>query len=211
MSAIESAGFKPGEEIVLALDAASSEFYKDGKYVLEGEGRTLDANGMVEYYADLTSRYPIVSIEDGMAEDDWRGWKALTDAIGDSVQLVGDDLFVTNPGRLKDGIAKGIANSILIKVNQVGTLTETLQAVEMAHRAGYTSVISHRSGETEDATISDLAVATNAGQIKLARCRDLIGWPSIISLSESSRTWARLPLMLGEVFYRAEAPNTARY
>ena len=156
MKAIESAGFKPGEEIVLALDAASSEFYKDGKYVLEGEGKTLDANGMVEYYADLTSRYPIVSIEDGMAEDDWRGWKALTDAIGDSVQLVGDDLFVTNPGRLKDGIAQGIANSILIKVNQVGTLTETLQAVEMAHRAGYTSVISHRSGETEDATIADL-------------------------------------------------------
>ena len=187
MSAIESAGFKPGEEIVLALDAASSEFYKDGKYVLEGEGRTLDANGMVEYYADLTSRYPIVSIEDGMAEDDWRGWKALTDAIGDSVQLVGDDLFVTNPGRLKDGIAKGIANSILIKVNQVGTLTETLQAVEMAHRAGYTSVISHRSGETEDATISDLAVATYAGQIKtgsLSRSDRLAKYNQLIRIEQ---------------------------
>ena len=187
MKAIESAGFKPGEEIVLALDAASSEFYKDGKYVLEGEGKTLDANGMVEYYADLTSRYPIVSIEDGMAEDDWRGWKALTDAIGDSVQLVGDDLFVTNPGRLKDGIAKGIANSILIKVNQVGTLTETLQAVEIAHRAGYTSVISHRSGETEDATIADLAVAINAGQIKagsLSRSDRLAKYNQLIRIEQ---------------------------
>ena len=187
MKAIESAGFKPGEEIVLALDAASSEFYKDGKYVLEGEGKTLDANGMVEYYADLTSRYPIVSIEDGMAEDDWRGWKALTDAIGDSVQLVGDDLFVTNPGRLKDGIAQGIANSILIKVNQVGTLTETLQAVEIAHRAGYTSVISHRSGETEDATIADLAVAINAGQIKagsLSRSDRLAKYNQLIRIEQ---------------------------
>ena len=142
---------------------------------------------MVEYYADLASRYPIVSIEDGMAEDDWRGWKALTDAIGDSVQLVGDDLFVTNPGRLKDGIAQGIANSILIKVNQVGTLTETLQAVEMAHKAGYTSVISHRSGETEDATIADLAVATNAGQIKtgsLSRSDRLAKYNQLIRIEQ---------------------------
>ena len=166
MKAIESAGYKPGDDISLALDSASSEFYKDGKYELAGEGKNLDAAGMCDYYADLVSRYPIVSIEDGLDEDDWDGWKALTDAIGSKVQLVGDDLFVTNSKRLKDGIDKGIANSILIKVNQIGTLSETMEAVEMAHKAGYTSVISHRSGETEDATIADIAVATNAGQIK---------------------------------------------
>ncbi|MDG2034975.1 MAG: phosphopyruvate hydratase [Rhodospirillales bacterium] len=187
MKAIETAGFKPGEDVVLALDAASSEFYKDGKYVLEGEGKTLDAGGMTDYYADLTSRYPIVSIEDGMAEDDWEGWKALTDAIGDTVQLVGDDLFVTNPGRLKDGIEQGVANSILIKVNQIGTLTETLAAVEMAHKAGYTNVISHRSGETEDATIADIAVATNAGQIKtgsLSRSDRLAKYNQLIRIEQ---------------------------
>jgi enolase len=166
MKAVEAAGYKPGDDVVLALDAASSEFFKDGKYNLEGEGKVLDAEGMVKYYADLTSRYPIISIEDGMSEDDWDGWKALTDAIGAKVQLVGDDLFVTNPKRLAEGIQKGIGNSILVKVNQIGSLSETLEAVEMAHKAGYTAVLSHRSGETEDSTIADLAVATNCGQIK---------------------------------------------
>lgn len=166
MKAIEKAGFKPGVEIALALDSASTEFFKDGKYHLEGEGKVLDAAGMVALYDQLTKAYPIVSIEDGMAEDDWDGWKALTDRIGDRVQLVGDDLFVTNPKRLADGIKRGTANAILIKVNQIGTLTETLEAVEMAHKAGYRAVMSHRSGETEDSTIADLAVATNCGQIK---------------------------------------------
>jgi enolase len=166
MKAIEKAGFKPGDEIALGLDTASTEFFKDGKYVMEGEGKTLDSDGMVKLYADLVSKFPIVSIEDGMAEDDWKGWKALTDAIGKKVQLVGDDLFVTNPKRLADGIQKGVANAILVKVNQIGSLSETLEAVEMAHKAGYRAVISHRSGETEDSTIADIAVATNAGQIK---------------------------------------------
>ncbi|MCA0200914.1 MAG: phosphopyruvate hydratase [Proteobacteria bacterium] len=166
MKAIEAAGYKPGSDIVLALDSASTEFFKNGKYVMEGEGKTLDAAGMVKFYEDLVSRYPIVSIEDGMAEDDFEGWAALTKAIGGKCQLVGDDLFVTNPKRLSDGIDKGLANSILVKVNQIGTLTETLQAVEMAHKAGYTAVLSHRSGETEDSTIADIAVATNCGQIK---------------------------------------------
>jgi len=166
MQAIEKAGFKPGDEIALGLDTASTEFFKDGKYVMEGEGKTLDSDGMVKLYADLVSKFPIVSIEDGMAEDDWKGWKALTDAIGKTVQLVGDDLFVTNPKRLADGIQKGVANAILVKVNQIGSLSETLEAVEMAHKAGYRAVISHRSGETEDSTIADIAVATNAGQIK---------------------------------------------
>ena len=166
VKSIEKAGYKPGDDVVLALDAASSEFFKKGKYELAGEGKTLDAAGMVEYYQDLCAKYPIGSIEDGMDEDDWDGWKALTDAIGDRVQLVGDDLFVTNTERLARGIDQGIGNSILIKVNQIGTLTETLEAIEMATRAGYTSVISHRSGETEDTTIADIAVATNAGQIK---------------------------------------------
>jgi len=164
--AIEAAGRRPGEDVFIALDAASTEFYKDGRYLLEGEGKTLDAGGMVDYYADLMSRFPIISIEDGMAEDDWDGWKSLTEALGAKCQLVGDDLFVTNEARLKDGIARGCANSILVKVNQIGTLTETLAAVDTAHRAKYTAIMSHRSGETEDATIADLAVATNCGQIK---------------------------------------------
>jgi enolase len=166
VKAIEKAGFKAGEQIGLALDSASTEFYKNGQYHLEGEGKVLDAAGMVALYSKLVSSYPILSIEDGMAEDDWDGWKALTRAIGDRVQLVGDDLFVTNPERLATGIERGIANAILIKVNQIGTLTETLTAVEMAHKAGYRAVMSHRSGETEDSTIADLAVATNCGQIK---------------------------------------------
>ena len=166
MTAIEKAGYKPGEDIMLALDPASTEFFKKGKYELEGEKKSLDAAGMVEYYADLVKRYPIVSIEDGMAEDDMAGWKAITDKLGKKIQLVGDDLFVTNVTRLADGIKNGRANSILVKVNQIGTLTETLSAVEMAFKAGYTAVMSHRSGETEDYTIADLAVATNCGQIK---------------------------------------------
>ena len=166
MKAIEAAGYKPGDDVMLALDAASTEFYANGKYELAGEGKSLGAEGMVQYYTDLISRYPILSIEDGMAEDDWAGWKALTEAIGGRVQLVGDDLFVTNATRLADGISQGVGNSILVKVNQIGSLTETLEAVEMAHKASYTAVMSHRSGETEDATIADLAVATNCGQIK---------------------------------------------
>jgi enolase len=166
VKAIEKAGFKAGEQIALALDTASTEFFKNGQYHLEGEGKVLDSAGMVALYSKLTASYPILSIEDGMAEDDWDGWKALTRAIGDRVQLVGDDLFVTNPERLATGIERGIANAILVKVNQIGTLTETLTAVEMAHKAGYRAVMSHRSGETEDATIADLAVATNCGQIK---------------------------------------------
>jgi enolase len=166
VEAIERAGYTPGEQIALAMDAASTEFYEGGKYVLAGEGRTLEPAAMVEYLVDMTSRYPIVSIEDGMAEEDWDGWKALTDALGDRVQLVGDDLFVTNTERLARGIDAGVGNSILVKVNQIGTLTETLDAVELAHRSAYTAVMSHRSGETEDNTIADLAVATNCGQIK---------------------------------------------
>jgi enolase len=166
MQSIEKAGFKPGEEIALGLDTASTEFFKGGKYVMEGEGKTVDSAGMVQLYADLAAKFPIISIEDGMAEDDWDGWKALTEKIGKKVQLVGDDLFVTNPKRLQQGIDKGIANAILVKVNQIGSLSETLEAVEMAHKAGYRTVISHRSGETEDSTIADIAVATNAGQIK---------------------------------------------
>ncbi len=166
MKSIEKAGYKPGADVMLALDCAATEYFKDGKYQLAGEGKSLDAAGMVKYLEDLVRRYPIVSIEDGMAEDDWAGWKALTEAMGARCQLIGDDIFVTNTERLSKGIADGIANSILVKVNQIGTLSETLDAVSMAQNAGYTAVISHRSGETEDATIADLAVATNAGQIK---------------------------------------------
>ena len=162
----EAAGYKAGSDFQLGLDVASTEFFKGGKYVLEGEGKTLDPAGMVKYLEGLVKNFPIVSIEDGAAEDDLEGWKLLTDALGGKVQLVGDDLFVTNPARLSMGIDKGLANSILVKVNQIGTLSETMDAVEMAHRAGYTSVMSHRSGETEDATIADLAVAMNCGQIK---------------------------------------------
>jgi enolase len=166
MKAIEKAGYKPGEEIALALDPASTEFFKNGAYVYEGEGKTRSISEQAKYLGELVSRYPIVSIEDGMAEDDFDGWKQVTDLIGDKCQLVGDDLFVTNVTRLADGIKRGLGNSILVKVNQIGTLTETLAAVEMAHKAGYTAVMSHRSGETEDSTIADLAVATNCGQIK---------------------------------------------
>ncbi len=166
MTSIEKAGYKPGADVVLALDCAATEYFKDGKYHMVGEGKTLDPAGMTKYLADLVKRFPIVSIEDGMSEDDWEGWRLLTKEIGAKCQLVGDDLFVTNTERLQQGIAKGIGNSILVKVNQIGSLSETLDAISMAHRAGYTTVISHRSGETEDSTIADLAVATNAGQIK---------------------------------------------
>ncbi|MCL4767393.1 MAG: phosphopyruvate hydratase [Hyphomicrobiaceae bacterium] len=166
MRAIETAGYRPGEDVMLALDCAATEFFKDGRYDLAGEGKVLDSDAMARYLAALVGRYPVVSIEDGMAEDDWQGWKQLTAELGDKCQLVGDDLFVTNTERLARGIAEGVANSILVKVNQIGTLSETLDAVAMAQRAAYTAVISHRSGETEDATIADLAVATNAGQIK---------------------------------------------
>ncbi len=187
MKSIEAAGYKPGDDVMLALDAASSEFYENGKYKLAGEGKRFDAGEMAKYYADLVGKYPIISIEDGMDEDDWGGWKTLTEEIGDKCQLVGDDLFVTNPNRLADGIAQGVANSILIKFNQIGTLTETLEAVEMAHKAGYTSVISHRSGETEDTTIADIAVATNAGQIKtgsLSRSDRLAKYNQLIRIEE---------------------------
>ena len=188
MKAIEKAGYKPGDDIHLALDAAATEFCEDGIYNLAGEGKKLDAGEMAAYWADLCARYPIISIEDGMDENDWDGWKALTDAVGDKVQLVGDDLFVTNPARLADGIEKGVANSILVKVNQIGTLAETLEAVEMAHKASYTAVMSHRSGETEDATIADLAVATNCGQIKtgsLARYDRLAKYNQLIRIEEA--------------------------
>jgi enolase len=187
MKAIDAAGRKPGEDVMLALDPASTEFYKNGKYLLEGEGKTLDGAGMVRYYEDLVARYPIVSIEDGMAEDDWQGWAAITQALGAKVQLVGDDIFVTNPKRLAEGIGKGVANSILVKVNQIGTLSETLETVEMAQRAAYTVVMSHRSGETEDATIADLAVATNCGQIKtgsLSRSDRLAKYNQLIRIEE---------------------------
>jgi enolase len=187
MKAVKAAGYKEGSDIVLALDAASTEFFKGGKYDMEGEGKKLDAAGMVKFYADLVKRYPIVSIEDGMAEDDFKGWVALTQELGGKVQLVGDDLFVTNPARLQEGIDKGLANSILVKVNQIGTLTETLQAVEMAHKAGYTAVLSHRSGETEDSTIADISVATNCGQIKtgsLSRSDRLAKYNQLIRIEE---------------------------
>ncbi|MEP1765096.1 MAG: phosphopyruvate hydratase [Sulfitobacter sp.] len=188
MKSIEKAGYKPGEEIYLALDCAASEYYKDGKYVLAGEGKTLSSEENADYLKALVDDYPIISIEDGMHEDDWDGWIALNKAIGDKVQLVGDDLFVTNPARLATGIEKGAANSMLVKVNQIGSLTETLQAVDMAHRAGFTNVMSHRSGETEDATIADLAVATNCGQIKtgsLSRSDRLAKYNQLIRIEEA--------------------------
>ena len=194
MKAIEATGRKPGEDVMLALDCAATEYYKDGAYILAGEGKSLDSDAMVAYLADLADRYPIVSIEDGMSEDDWKGWATLTREIGDKVQLVGDDLFVTNPERLSRGIAEGIGNSILIKFNQIGTLSETLETVEMAHRAGFTSVISHRSGETEDSTIADLAVATNAGQIKtgaLSRSDRLAKYNQLIRIEEQLGTSAQ--------------------
>ena len=194
MSAIEKAGYRPGEDVMLALDCAATEFFKDGNYVLEGEGRTLSPAEMAGYLGELADRYPILSIEDGMSEDDFEGWKALTDQIGKRVQLVGDDLFVTNPARLVDGIKRGLANSLLVKVNQIGTLTETLEAVSLAHRSGYTAVMSHRSGETEDATIADLAVATNCGQIKtgsLARSDRLAKYNQLIRIEEELGDAAR--------------------
>jgi enolase len=187
MASIEAAGYRPGEQVAIALDPASTEFFRDGAYHISAEGKVLSPVEMAGYYADLVARYPIASIEDGMAEDDFEGWKALTDAVGDTVQLVGDDLFVTNPKRLAMGIEQGLANSLLVKVNQIGTLTETLEAVSMAHRAGYTAVMSHRSGETEDATIADLAVATNCGQIKtgsLARSDRLAKYNQLIRIEE---------------------------
>ena len=194
MRAIEAAGYRPGEEIFLALDPASTEFYRNGKYHLDGEGRVLDGGEMTAYYQDLVDRYPIISIEDGMAEDDWAGWDALTQAVGDQVQLVGDDLFVTNPVRLAQGIEKGVANAILVKVNQIGTLSETLEAVEMAHKASYRAVMSHRSGETEDVTIADLAVAMNCGQIKagsLARSDRLAKYNQLLRIEEALGPQAR--------------------
>ena len=187
MTSIKKAGYEPGKDIYLALDCAASEYFKDGKYEMKGEGISLTSKENAEYLAKLSQDYPIISIEDGMDEDDWDGWKMLTDMIGDKIQLVGDDLFVTNPARLQEGITNGSANSMLVKVNQIGTLTETLQAVDMAHRAGFTNVMSHRSGETEDATIADLAVATNCGQIKtgsLSRSDRLAKYNQLIRIEE---------------------------
>jgi enolase len=194
MKAVEAAGYKPGDEVVLALDCAASEFFEDGAYRLAGEGKTLDAGGMADYLAQLCERYPIVSVEDGMAEDDWDGWAALTEALGERVQIVGDDVFVTSPQRLSDGISRSVANAILVKVNQIGTLTETLEAVEMAHKAGYRAVFSHRSGETEDTTIADLAVATNCGQIKtgsLSRSDRLAKYNQLIRIEQELGPAAR--------------------
>jgi enolase len=194
MASVEKAGYKPGYDVMIALDCAATEFFKDGKYNISGEGKILSSHEMAEYLANLTRNYPILSIEDGMAEDDWEGWKALTDMIGDKVQLVGDDLFVTNPKRLKQGIDGGYANSLLVKVNQIGTLTETLEAVSLAQRSRYTAVMSHRSGETEDATIADLAVATNCGQIKtgsLARSDRLAKYNQLIRIEEELGDSAR--------------------
>jgi enolase len=187
LKSIEKAGYKPGTDIYLAMDCAATEYYRNGKYEMKGEGASLSSDQNVKYLANLVADYPIISIEDGMSEDDWDGWKALTDALGARVQLVGDDLFVTNPKRLADGIARGSANSMLVKVNQIGTLSETLRAVDMAHRAGFTNVMSHRSGETEDATIADLAVATNCGQIKtgsLARSDRLAKYNQLIRIEQ---------------------------
>ncbi len=194
VKAIEAAGYRPGGDVALAIDAASTEFFGDGVYTLEGEGKTLDAAAMIAFYEDLAARYPIVSIEDGMAEDDWDGWVALTAALGAKLQLVGDDVFVTNPARLADGVARGAANAILVKVNQVGTLSETLETLEQARRAGYGAVMSHRSGETEDTTIADLAVATNCGQIKtgsLSRTDRLAKYNQLIRIEEALGATAR--------------------
>ena len=192
--ACEAAGHRVGEDIMFALDCASTEFFAGGTYKMEGEGKTLDQQGMVDYLAALCAKWPIISIEDGMSEDDWAGWKLLTETLGGKVQLVGDDLFVTNPERLRQGIETGTGNAILVKVNQIGTLTETLEAVEMAHRAGYKAVMSHRSGETEDATIADLAVATNCGQIKtgsLSRSDRLAKYNQLIRIEQQLGTAAR--------------------
>jgi enolase len=196
LKAVEKAGYRPGDDVAIAMDIAATEFYRDGKYVLEGEGRTLDPEEMVDFCAGLVDDYPIVSIEDGMSEEDWDGWKSLTNRLGDRVQLVGDDLFVTNTERLKRGIDEGIANSILIKVNQIGTLSETLDAVSMAHTAGFTAVISHRSGETEDTTIADIAVAVNAGQIKAgapSRTDRVCKYNQLLRIEEQLGEAARYP------------------
>jgi enolase 1/2/3 len=187
MKSVEKAGYLPGKEVFLALDCAATEYYRDGVYDMKGEGKRLSSAENAAWLAGLAEAYPIISIEDGMAEDDWEGWRVLTELLGDKVQLVGDDLFVTNPERLADGIAQGCANSLLVKVNQIGTLTETLAAVDLAHRAGYSCVMSHRSGETEDATIADLSVATNCGQIKtgsLARSDRLAKYNQLIRIEE---------------------------
>jgi len=194
MQSIEKAGYKPGEDIMLALDCASTEFFKNGKYEMEGAKKSFDQKGIVKFYNKLVSAYPIISIEDGCAEDDLDGWEMLTETLGGKVQLVGDDLFVTNPQRLAMGIDKGLANSILVKVNQIGTLSETLEAVDMAHKAGYTAVLSHRSGETEDSVIADLAVATNCGQIKtgsLSRSDRLAKYNQLIRIEEQLGPVAR--------------------
>jgi enolase len=207
--AVEAAGYRPGEEVVLALDVASSEFFADGRYTLAGEDRTLDAAGMVRLYEELCSRYPIVSIEDGMAEGDWDGWKALTETLGSKLQLVGDDLFVTNRAILERGIERRIANALLVKVNQIGSLSETLEAVETAHRAGYACVMSHRSGETEDATIADLAVATNCGQIKtgsLSRSDRLAKYNQLLRIEEELGESARF---LGPTALRVGSASAA--
>ncbi len=207
MKAIEAAGYKPGVDIVIALDAASTEFFKDGKYHLEGEGRVLSSAEMVSYYEDLCARYPIVSIEDGLAEDDWEGWVALNAALGDRVQLVGDDLFVTNVKRLAKGIKIGAANAILVKVNQIGSLSETMDAIEMAKRAGYGIILSHRSGETEDSTIADIAVATNAGQIKtgsLSRSDRIAKYNQLLRIEEELGPQARYA---GDSVLRGAAPG----
>ena len=205
MRSVEKAGYRPGDDVVLALDCAASEFFRDGAYKMVGEERTFSPGEMSDFLADLARRYPIASIEDGMAEDDFAGWKTLTDAIGARTQLVGDDLFVTNVARLGQGIADGLANSLLVKVNQIGTLSETLDAVEMAHRAGYTAVMSHRSGETEDATIADLAVATNCGQIKtgsLARSDRLAKYNQLLRIEEELGAGAVYP---GRGVFRAQS------
>ncbi|MGE4220738.1 MAG: phosphopyruvate hydratase, partial [Alphaproteobacteria bacterium] len=196
MAAIEAAGYAPGIDVVIALDAAATEFFKDGRYHLAGEGKTLGPDEMVRYLENLAGRYPIVSIEDGMSEDDWEGWRALTAAIGSKVQLVGDDLFVTNPKRLAQGIEQQVGNAILVKVNQIGTLSETLAAVDMAHRASYRAVMSHRSGETEDTTIADLAVATGCGQIKtgsLSRSDRMAKYNQLLRIEEQLGSMARYP------------------
>ena len=205
MASIEAAGYRPGNDVALALDCASTEFFKEGNYAYEGERKTRDPKSQAKYLAKLAGDYPIISIEDGMAEDDWEGWKALTDLVGGKVQLVGDDLFVTNSERLLDGIRMGVANSILVKVNQIGSLSETLDAVETAHRAGYTAVMSHRSGETEDSTIADLAVATNCGQIKtgsLARSDRLAKYNQLLRIEEELGKQARYA---GRSILRAQA------
>jgi enolase len=192
--ACEKAGYRPGEDVMLALDAAASSFYKDRRYQLTGERKVLNSEQMVRYYAELVGRFPIFSIEDGMAEEDYEGWEILTEALGDKIQIVGDDVFVTNPARIADGIERGLANAVLIKVNQIGTLSETLEAVEMSHKAGYRAVISHRSGETEDSFIADLAVATNCGQIKtgsVSRSDRLAKYNQLIRIEEQLGRAAR--------------------